>query len=339
MGVHALTRMGQFSGRGAGKLRTHSQHARTSNRSAALVACLLLCLTASGCSFGMETDPVLAESITRQTSTDALGREISALRAGPQAPLARVVLVHGTPGRASHLAELMTGWPEPIATSVEFVSVDRPGFGSTLPDDADVTFEGQAAALTPFLRDGVPTILVGHSLGGPIVAWAATEPKARVGALVILAGSLSPELEKPRWFNHVGSWWITQPLMGRALRISNKEIMAAPEQTRLLDARLDRVTCPVFILHGTKDGLVPVENVAYMQRAFTNAESLNTRTLEGAGHLLPWRHEDVVRRSITEAIRAVAPELRGSHAEPSGENISADAWTTALWARVARKLS
>lgn len=243
-----------------------------------------------------------ASSVERLTIEDSLYRDISYLRGG-DAGAPRVIFVHGTPGSAANMSRYVS---DPIE-GFEVVSIDRPGFGKT-GGPAEPSFEKQAAAIEPFLvtRGGQKPVLVGHSLGGPIVARAAADYPESIGAIVILSGSLDPALEKPRWFNHLGDLKLFRIGIGRDLRNSNDELMAAPGQTSVLDAVLERVRCPVFILHGRDDGLVPVANVDYMERAFVNAVSVEPIVLEDEGHFIPWTRERLVRETVRRAAAASA---------------------------------
>lgn len=220
---------------------------------------------------------------------------ISALHAG-DASGQRVIFVHGTPGDAlaarAYLERPIEGF--------ECVALDRPGFGETLPAGAVVSFEEQARAIEPLLveRDGKWPILVGHSLGGPIVARVAADYPDRVGGVLILAGSLDPDLECPRWFNYAAETVVVRGLLGRPLVTSNTEIMAAGRETRELERVLNRVRCPVSVIHGSEDGLVPVGNVWYIREKLGHVPSLETTVLEGEGHFIPWTREALVRDRI-----------------------------------------
>jgi len=52
------------------------------------------------------------------------------------------------------------------------------------------------------------------------------------------------------------------------------ELNAAKRETELLAPDLKRITCPVIVIHGTADELVPYENAAFMQKMMTNAKSM-----------------------------------------------------------------
>lgn len=252
--------------------------------------------------------PVLpyAERRTLSLSNDI---ELSYLVAGP-ADGVPLLFVHGTPGSALDWTRYLQTPP----AGFRVVAVDRPGFGATTQAGERAlmgSFEEQASVLHELLAAEAEfgatvtkPILVGHSLGGPIIARYAADHPDEVGALVILAGSLDPGLEHPRWYNYVGAVPPISWLLSEDLRISNGEIFAAPQETRLLDEVLARVRCPVVIVHGGKDTLVPFENVAYMQNAFSGAARVEVMGLTEEGHFLPWRNEDVVREAIANAAEA-----------------------------------
>ncbi len=215
----------------------------------------------------------------------------------------RVIFVHGTPGSAKDFRAYLESPPE----NVELISVDRLGFGASMIGGrrkAVGSFAEQAAALGPLMTPAgaARPILVGHSLGGPIVAEAAADFPDRVGAIVILAGSLNPDLEHPEWYNYIAAIPPLPWLIPTDMRIANDELFASPRQTRELAGKLANVRCPVVIVHGEKDELVPVANVEFMQRAFKNAAAVVVTRIPGASHFIPWTHEAQVRAAIAKAI-------------------------------------
>lgn len=210
----------------------------------------------------------------------------------------RVVFVHGTPGSADGWRDFLAEVPE----GFEYVAVDRPGFGESDPEDAVVSLEMQADALLPLLAQGRRTLLVGHSLGGPVVAEAALRAPGKVGGILILAGSLDPDLEEIHPLQHIGRVWPVRSLLPRAIRNSNEELFALEAELRRLDTRLPQMEVPVRIVHGDEDPLVPVANVDYMRRRLPAAEIRAVELLPGRDHYLPWKE----RARIEAGLRALA---------------------------------
>ncbi len=210
----------------------------------------------------------------------------------------RVIFVHGTPGKATDFAAFIR---EPI-DGLEMVSIDRPGFGGSTPQDAVPALADQAAAIEPLLveRNGRWPILVGHSLGGPIICRVAADYPDKVGGLVIAAGALDPDLEIVYLIQRVGDIWPISTILPRVLRNSNRELIPLEEELRQLQPLLSSIRAPTIIIHGDKDTLVPVANVPFMIENIPADVVVETVMLKGASHFLPWRQEDVLREAVKE---------------------------------------
>lgn len=260
---------------------------------------LAVVLTTLGCAaYGPRRPVADTAPLRRSVAVPAsLGATLGTLVAGdPRGP--RVLLVHGTPGSAEGWTDYLLEPPP----GVELVALDRPGFGRSGPDGALVCLAAQAAAVAALLPDdGRRAVLVGHSLGGPIVARVAAEHADRVAAVVLLAASLDPALERIHRLQRIGAWPPVQALLPRSIRNSNAELMALRQQLVDLEALLPRVRAPVLIVHGSDDDLVPVANVPYLQARLSGARCLQTRLLPGRNHFLPWNAEHEVRAAIAWA--------------------------------------
>lgn len=218
----------------------------------------------------------------------------------------RVIFVHGTPGSA-------TGWTDYVLeppAGAEVVALDRPGFGQSGPDEAVTSLAAQAAAVMALLPShGHKAVLVGHSLGGAVVARVAADQPQRVQALVLLASSLDPAQEKIHPMQYVGAMWPLSAMLSRPMRNANEELMVFKAELDALQPALHRITAPTIIVHGTKDELVPFANVTYMQAQLTGVKTLKTVVLEGQNHFLPWNSEPQVRQAVQWALDAKGAEL------------------------------
>ena len=213
--------------------------------------------------------------------------------------LGRIVYVHGSPGSAGAWDRYLI---DPVL-GLESVSLDRPGFGQTEPEEPQAALSVQSSAIEPFLEPmgGIKPVLVGHSIGGPVVVRAAVDYPDRVGAIIVVAGSIDPDQERMRWFNDLASAPIIRSIIPRSLYHSNEEIVPLEAELEVMKPLLDELECPVYIIHGTEDSLVPYANVAYMQTMFGDRIALMD-IIENGDHFLPWEEEERVRDLIRQAV-------------------------------------
>ncbi|WP_158043660.1 alpha/beta fold hydrolase [Skermanella pratensis] len=257
----------------------------------------------AGCGVpGPATPAAAMDPLRRSLSLDGLADggapvTVSYLTAGDPSGI-RLILVHGTPGAADGWADFLADPPP----GVEVVALDRPGFGDSGPEGAVTALDGQADAVAALLPDdGRPAILLGHSLGGPIAALAAARHPERVSALILLAASLDPDLERIHPMQRVGAWAPVRAVLPRPIRNANAELFALKPELEALRPELARVRCPVLIVHGTDDDLVPFSNAAYAEAHLTGACRVETVVLDGADHFLPWNAASTVRAAIARA--------------------------------------
>jgi len=232
------------------------------------------------------------------------GREGWSISAASAGEGVRVIYIHGTPGDAKGWANYVL---DPVA-GTESVALDRPGFGLSRPRGAVPALTDQATAIEPLLveRDGKRPVLVGHSLGAPIALRVAAEHPERVGAVVLLAGSVDPDEERVLFIQRIGNFAFFPALLPRPLRNANREVLPLEGELEELGSLLDRVTCPVVVVHGTKDRLVPYANVAYLEDRLAHNPRVTWMTLEGEDHFFIWTRPEVVRGAVERAIALMA---------------------------------
>ncbi len=247
------------------------------------------------------------------------GRSLAYRQAGNSAGQ-RVIYIHGSPGDAGAWINYLKN---PIA-EYNHLAVDRLGYGESITSLNDegkplitavLSYKEQAEAIAPLLEEksGKWPIVVGHSLGGPIAAQLAADYPEKVGGLLILAGSLDPAFEEPRWYTQLFASSLTRWLLPGSLKQSNREMLATLAETQALQQTLANITCPVIVLHGADDTLVPSGNLEFMRQNFTNAHPSEFILLPNQGHFLPWQQEGLVRELI----------LKLSTLQPSPENTPA----------------
>jgi pimeloyl-ACP methyl ester carboxylesterase len=135
-------------------------------------------------------------------------------------------------------------------------------------------------------------------LGGPLVLKMAAARPQYTKAVVVLAGSQDPSAEKPEKWRPVLFKTPLNYLVPGALRPSNEELWYLKTDLKEMAADYEKITCPVYILHGTKDMLVPYSNVAYTQKMLTKTDSVFVTTFEKENHFIVWTRE----REIVELL-------------------------------------
>ncbi|MEM9799760.1 MAG: alpha/beta hydrolase [Planctomycetota bacterium] len=263
-----------------------------------LLVALAACLVTPACRFGLDYSGD-DRNLLRETVASE-GHELSYLRAG-DGTRQRVIFIHGSPG----LGAMYSDYLRELGPRAEVLAVDRLGYGASAGSGTVVSFEEQAAAIAPLLveRNGRWPIVVGHSLGGPIAARLAADFPDRVGALVIVAGGLDPELEETHWYNEVARWRVVQPFLAEFLKVSNREMWACRDEVERLDPLLARIACPVFVIHGTADTLVPYEVLPHTIDRFADQTNLTVVVLIGEEHRVTALRREEVREVIEHILR------------------------------------
>lgn len=271
-------------------------------------------LTLAACASGSESyfagnDYATRATVTAETNDGTFN--VSYLTSGSTGR--RVIFIHGTPGAASDYYRLIRNAP----TDVEFLVVDRPGYGETTPYKLVASLETQADALAPLLieKNGQKPIVVGHSSGGPIAATLAIRHGDKIGGLMLASSSIDPALEpEPLFLQKFGNAPVISWFVPKDLLIINRELLALPEQLEALGPQLGNITVPTIIIHGTADVLVPFGNVAYMEKHLTGTPHRETIAIKGLGHEVPWQREvmfnKAIRKLVDERYDTPASEVR-----------------------------
>lgn len=225
-----------------------------------------------------------------------------------------VLFIHGTPGSWHAFGRYLTN-PE-LQDEYLMVALDRPGWGSSRPLAADgkpdkkmekrrelIRFGPQSQAIQLIMNQYPDThwLLVGHSLGASIAPRVALESPEQVRGLLLLAGSLAPNLGKARWYNRAANFFLINWLLPRDLRYSNDEIMVLRNELTQLEQDIAEqgLRMPTLIMQGMKDKLVSPRNTAYARAQWSaTVQNLEIIELEDAGHFLPWKHAPEVVKAI-----------------------------------------
>lgn len=213
-----------------------------------------------------------------------------------------LLFIHGTPGSWDAFENYLKD--SALLQHYRIISIDRPGFGYSkfghamhLAAQTDII-----AAWMDEVNNNKPVIIIGHSLGGPLVVKLAAARPQYTRQLVILAGALDPAAEKPERWRPVLMYTPLQYLVPGALRPSNEELWYLKKDLKEMKADYEKITCPVYILHGNKDMLVPYSNVAYATKMFTKSSKVSVTTFENENHFIVWTREKEIKELLMDLI-------------------------------------
>ncbi|MCU0339162.1 MAG: alpha/beta hydrolase [Spirosomaceae bacterium] len=225
----------------------------------------------------------------------ALGRTLHYVETGDslRQPL---LFVHGSPGSWDNFKAFLKD--SSLLRHYKIMSLDRPGFGKSAEDGAETRLTDQAAALLPILkRQRQPVILVGHSYGGPVIVQAAINYPQYIKGLVVVAGSVAPELEPSNWYRYPLGYTPLRWAIPSFFRSSNDELLPLEKELRQMATQWHRVRCPVVVVQGGKDVLVAPGNAAYVQKKLPHVR-VTTIWKEKMNHFVPWSDPDLILKGI-----------------------------------------
>lgn len=235
-------------------------------------------------------------------------RELHYVKAGdPTKPL--VLFLHGSPGSLSAFVHFLAD--STLLEHALLITADRPGFGYSNFGNGEGSLKEQADALKPILDQysiNRPIILVGHSLAGALVVRMAAQFPNLVDGVVIVSGSVDPELEpNETWFRAPLATPFLSWMLPSSFRASNEEIYHLKPELEKMLPMWKEVECPVVVIQGKQDELVPAENADFAKTMLVNA-SVETLMVEDMNHFVPWSHPHL----ISDAVMRQLNQLSGS---------------------------
>ncbi len=229
------------------------------------------------------------------------GRKMHYVEIGKES-LPLVIFVHGSPGSWSAWVDFFKD--STLLEKVRMIAVDRPGFGDSDEGNTEVSLAKQAALLKPVLEkysQNHPIILVGHSLGGPLIARMAMDYPELIDGLIYVAPSIDPEMEEVLWYQTLADFPIIKYLIPSAIRVSNQEILPLKGELDKMMPLWKNIKQPSIFIHGTKDQLVPIGNADFAKKML-DKEKVRYVIIEGMDHFVPWTNPELIRNAILELL-------------------------------------
>lgn len=210
-----------------------------------------------------------------------------------------LIIIHGTPGNWHQYARYMLN--EKLRERFYVIVVDRPGWGDSVAGDTQeiISYQRHATIFAAFSAElkkhnnQQPVILLGHSLGSSIAPRVAMDYPGSIDGLLLLAGTLSPELSGLRWYNQLarlpGITW----LIGHELKKSNLEILALRSEMEAMEPLWLNVGIPTIVVQGMQDVNVYPANADFAEQNL-DPKLTDVIRLENEGHLFPLTKRDEV---------------------------------------------
>ena len=209
------------------------------------------------------------------------------------------VFIHGSPGSWSAFIDFLKN--DSLLESYDVVAIDRPGYGLSDRGRPIASMEKQAELMALVISqfDHTNKVLVGHSLGGPVIARVAMDYPDLVSKLVFVAPSIDPEQEKYEWYRSwidtkVGGW-----LTPTDFWVSNEEILPLKEELVKMLPLWDNIEVESIVIQGTEDVLVPKENAEFARRMLRDS-MVQIRYIEDANHFIPWSHPETIVKALVD---------------------------------------
>lgn len=270
-----------------------------------LVLSIIITLS-QGCTFRMSArsyDDFFNENNTPYTSHYYYwgNRKIYTVATGKKdVDVPSVVFFHGAPGSSSAFKKFLIH-PE-LTSRFHLISVDRPGYGYSDYGKSVTSLDKESemfGELLIHLTGGQPLILVGHSLGGAVVAKLAIDYPEMVDGIILISPSVDPALEPEEWFRKPLYSPFMRWMLPGSLRSTNDEIFMLKNELIKMAPHWKEIKAAVTVIHGEKDRLVDPQNITFVKSSLLNTEP-TIELVEDANHFIPWKRPELIIKAIDE---------------------------------------
>ena len=219
-----------------------------------------------------------------------------------------IFFVHGAPGASDNYYKYLQD--SVLLGKANLYSIDRPGYGFSNFGKAETSIVKQSEILAEVI-DSLPehyVVVLGHSYGGPIAAYSSLlTPKVK--SVIMLAPAIDPENEKIFWIAKFAKWKLTKWMIPGAMGVAGDEKFTHIEELEKIKDVWKTVNTPVLHIHGTKDIIVPFENLDFSVKNF-QPRLLDTLVIHEGNHFVPWKNYDLVKEELIAILDQLEDWLR-----------------------------
>jgi len=220
--------------------------------------------------------------------------------------LPTVIFIHGSPGSLSAFKHFLQD--SSLTNQARLITIDRPGFGQSNFGWSEKSLKKQSLLLKPILEFGnqsdSPVILVGHSLGGPLIARMTMDFPQLVDGIIMVAPSIDPALEPEEWFRPILYSPFFRWIVPKSFRVSNDEIYFLKKELEEMLPLWKNITILVSVIQGGKDTFVPPGNADFAKKMLINTDP-HIVIKEDMNHFVPWNNYDLIKDEIEWQLKSL----------------------------------
>lgn len=232
-----------------------------------------------------------------ETYTQA-GHQMHYVQVGENKELPVLVFLHGCPGSSDAYSVYLSDTS--LAKKAILISVDRAGYGFSDFGKTEPSLEKQANQLLPILEkyQSNKVILVGHSFGGPVAARTAMDYPNLVDGLVMIAPSISPELEPANWWRKIVDFPLIRWIIPTSFCVCNQEILPLKSELELMMPLWKNIKAKTVVIQGTKDNLVPADNANFAAEQLKGITEVKLEMVQDGDHFILWSEMDLIKNTL-----------------------------------------
>ena len=200
----------------------------------------------------------------------------------------RLILVHGSPGNWTNYYMALDN--DTLLKDHYLIAIDRYGYGFTDGAHGEPDLDVHAAYIHELCKPskgGRKPILVGHSMGGPIVINCAIHYSQDLTGVISVAGSFNARLEPNEWFRGMYKVFPVNLFFKRDLKASNDELFMHRVALNKMSTEWNRITCKVTIIQGGKDNLVAPGNIEFAREKL-KGKDVSYVFIPNENHFIPF---------------------------------------------------
>ncbi len=207
-----------------------------------------------------------------------------------------LLLIHGSPGSWDAFVPFIT--ETNLLNHYYIIAIDRPGYGKSTTIEKQNLMH-QAEAILPIVNQYFSNkgVVMGHSYGGALALKLAANHPHKFSGVVSAAGSISSQLQKPKWYNYLVKYSPLQWLLKAEFVASNNEMWNLKTDLLLLEKDAPMVSGKVALIQGGKDVLVNPKSADKFEPFLTKA-SVKKYQPSSMNHFIIWSDKELLINAL-----------------------------------------